>query len=92
MLWSTFVALQHPLMFKYQVDKEKYEKFHIPIYQKNYLPVERSILFKRYGNAIRWPIVRSPAYIETQQMIHDYRAKSSKSEKEFFFKWYFNYT
>ena len=48
-------------MFKYQVDKEKYVKFLIPIHKKKLfdigLPVERSIKFFRYGKAIIWPKV-----------------------------------
>ena len=48
--WSTFIALQHLFMFKYQVDKEIYEQFLIQINQINVwyigLHVKRSILSK----------------------------------------------
>ena len=35
MFWSTGIALQHPFMFKYQVDEDKYVNFLIPIHQSN---------------------------------------------------------
>ena len=45
MFWSTFIALQQPFMFKYQVDKDTYVKFLIQIHQTNLLntgiPVQR---------------------------------------------------
>ena len=51
--WSTFIALHHPFMFKYQVEKEEYKKVSNPKPNLLYigLPVER------YGEAIIWPIV-----------------------------------
>ena len=33
MFWSTFIALQHLLTFKYHVDKKKHVKFLFPIHQ-----------------------------------------------------------
>ena len=41
MFWSTFIALQHLFVFKYQVDKEIYEKN--VLYSG--LHVKKSILF-----------------------------------------------
>ena len=62
MFGSVFIALQHSFMFKYQVDKEKYVKFLIPIHKKIFnigLPIER-YFFLTYGEAIIWPIVPPP--------------------------------
>ena len=54
------IPLQHSLVFKYQVDKEKYVTFLIPVYERKklnvFLPVERSIHFLTLGEAIIWPI------------------------------------
>ena len=50
MFWSTFLDLQHPFNFKYQVDKAKYVKFLIPIHQTNLfnigLPVKGQFKFQ----------------------------------------------
>ena len=47
MFWSTFPNLQHPFIFKYQIDKDKYVNFHIPIHETYLfnigLPVKRTI-------------------------------------------------
>ena len=62
MFWSTFIDLQHPFIFKYQFDKDKYVMFFIPIHQTNLfnirLPVKRSIQVLGQGKAIIQPKVK----------------------------------
>ena len=55
MLWSTFIDWQHPFIFKYQVDKDKYVKFLIPIYQTNKAKaISAKLLELNLKNKLEW--------------------------------------
>ena len=59
------ISWQYLIVFKYQVDKDKYVKFLIRIHQTKLfeigLPVERSIWFLGQGKTTIWPIVPPPS-------------------------------